>query len=252
VRPRVGFRDLVSRGAGVFSDVVLGEPDRGDVHYSEEHRGFLKSAGRCRSCGKRDPHGARFLRADGTETSFTQRAGVLPNDSVAECRSCGTRWPVYGGPAQAIAVEIIETERSIELDHTDPLELDNLGGTSPLMYTQTITEEWTQTIQVDTEKSEVKSATSDLEMPGLGTFGKKTEEALKSKFSITEQARKVLTREFPFEVPPATKRHVDFNYQRVWQNGLARITSSDGTTVEMPFRVAVDMTVNLAQRDTTA
>jgi hypothetical protein len=239
-------RDLVKR----LKNIV--EPGRGELHLSEEHRGFLESVFRCHSCGKRDPLGARFFRADGTETSFTQRGGWLPNDSVAECRSCSARWPVYGGPAQGIAVDIIETERSFELDHTDPLELDNLGGTSPLKHTQTISQEWTQTLQIDTEKSEVKTATSGLEMPGLGTFGQKTEEALKSRFSITEQTKKVLTLEFTFEVPPATKRHVDFNYQQVWQNGLARISSTDGTTVEMPWRVAVDMTVNLTQRDTTA
>jgi hypothetical protein len=39
----------------------------------------------------------------------------------------------------------------------------------------------------------------------------------------------------------------------VWQHGVARQTGPDGGVVaEVPFRVAVDMTVNLAQRDTTA
>ena len=90
------------------------------------------------------------------------------------------------------------------------------------------------------------------EVPGVGTFGRKAEEAVKRNYSVSEETRKMLTREFSFEVPPRTKRVVSFNHARVWQHGLARLTGADGVVAEIPFKVAVDMTVNLAQNDTTA
>jgi hypothetical protein len=51
-------------------------------------------------------------------------------------------------------------------------------------------------------------------------------------------------------VPPGTKRVVSFNYAQLWQHGVARLRSGDGVVAEIPYKVAVDMTVNLAQRDT--
>ena len=251
MKSRVGLRELVARGA----DVV-----KGDVHWSDDHRAYVKAGLKCQSCGNQDRiRGAvQYRLPDGSEISAGQSMGLLPKDAIAECRSCGRRWPVFQGGTAALttagesAVETIETERSVEPHHSDPLELDNLGGTSPLKHTVTITQEWTQTIELDTEKSKVENTTSGAELPGIGTFGRKAEDAVKRTYSVSEQTKKVLTREFSFEVPPGTKRVVSFNYARVWQHGIARVSGSDGSVAEVPFRVAVDMTVNLAQRDTTA
>jgi hypothetical protein len=251
VKSRVGLRELVARGA----DVV-----KGDIHWSDEHRAYVKAGLKCQSCGHQDRiRGAvQYRLPDGSEISAGQNMGLLPKDAVAECRSCSMRWPVFRGgtaaltPAGDASVETIETERSVEPHHSDPLELDNLGGTSPLRHTVTISQEWTQTVQLDTEKSKVENTTSGAELPGVGTFGRKAEDAVKRSYSVSEGTKRVLTREFSFEVPPRTKRVVSFNYARVWQHGVARVNEPDGSVAEVPFRVAVDMTVNLAQRDTTA
>lgn len=251
MKSRVGLRELVARGA----DVV-----KGDVHWSDEHRAYLKSKLRCQRCGHQDRiRGAiQYRLPDGTPLSAGQQMGLLPKDALAECRSCHATWPVFQGegaalpPAAEGTVETIETERSVEPHHSDPLELDNLGGTSPLRHTVTISQEWRQTVVLDTEASKVENTTSGAELPGVGTFGRRAEEALKRTYSVSEETRKVLTREFSFEVPPRTKRIVSFNYARVWQHGIARVSGGDGSIAEIPFQVAVDMTVNLAQRDTAA
>jgi hypothetical protein len=251
VKSRVGLRELVARGAEVV---------KGDVHWSDDHRAYVKAGLKCQGCGNQDRiRGAvQYSLPDGSVLSAGQTMGLLPKDAIAECRSCGRRWPVFQGGTAALttagesAVETIETERSVEPHHSDPLELDNLGGTSPLSHTVTITQEWTQTIELDTEQSKVENTTSGAELPGIGTFGRKAEDAVKRTYSVSEQTKKVLTREFSFEVPPGTKRVVSFNYARVWQHGIARVSGSDGSVAEVPFRVAVDMTVNLAQRDTTS
>jgi hypothetical protein len=147
--------------------------------------------------------------------------GLLPMEAIAECRSCGRRWPVFKGANAALieaareeSVETIETERSVEPHHTDPLELDNLAGTSPHNHTVTITQEWTQSVELDTEQAKVENTTSGAELPGVGTFGRKAESAVKSTYSVSEGTKKVLTREASFEVPPGTKRVVSFTYAR--------------------------------------
>ena len=141
---------------------------------------------------------------------------------------------------------------TIRFDPSAVLELDNLDGTSPLKHTVTISQEWAQTVQLDNEKSKVEGGTTSADLPGVGTFGRKAEAAVKSTYSITEGTKKTLTREFSFEVPPGTKRVVAFNYAQVWQHGVARLQGANGAVAEIPFRVAVDMTVNVAQHDTTA
>jgi hypothetical protein len=250
VKSRVGLRELVARGA----DVV-----KGDVHWSDEHRAYLKGKLKCQSCGHQDAiRGAvQYQLPDGTALSAGQHMGLLPKEAIAECRSCGRRWPVFKGASAAMiegareeSVETIETERSVEPHHTDPLELDNLAGTSPLNHTVTISQEWTQSVELNTEKAKVENTTSGAELPGVGTFGRKAESAVKSTYSVSEGTKKMLTREFSFEVPPGTKRVVSFTYARVWQHGLARVANPDGAVAEIPFKVAVDMTVNVAQRDT--
>src|SRR5215210_4998839 len=207
----------------------------------------MKAGLKCQSCGHQDRiRGAVQYRAgDGSELSAGKNMGLLPKDAVAECRSCGRRWPVYKGGT-------IETERTFEPHHSDPLELDNLGGTSPLQHTVTITQEWSQTVVVDTERAKVENLEQGADVPGLGTFGRRAEDSVKRSYSVSEVTKKTLAREFSFEVPPGTKRVVSFNYARVWQHGVARVTQADGVVAELPFKVAVDMTVNLAQRDTTA
>lgn len=250
MKSRVGLRELVARGAEVV---------KRDVHWSDEHRAYVKAGLKCQRCGHQDRiRGAvQYRDGNGDEISAGQQLGLLPKDATAECRSCGGRWPVFQGgtvalPAGDASVETIETERSVEPHHSDPLELDNLAGTSPLRHTVTITQEWSQSVQLDLESSKVENTTSGADVPGVGTFGRKAEDAVRRTYSVTQDTKKVLTREFGFEVPPGTKRVVEFNYAQVWQHGVARVSDADGSVAEIPFKVAVDMTVNLAQRDTTA
>jgi hypothetical protein len=251
VKSRLGFRELVARSA----DVV-----KGDVHWSDEHRAYLKAKLKCQSCGHQDPiRGAvQYELPDGTTLSASQHMGLLPKEAIAQCRSCGNRWPVFkGGSLAAIGpaqedVDTVETERSVVPHHSDPLELDNLGGLTTMKHTVTISQEWTQTVQVDEEQTKAENTTSTADLPGVGTFGRKAEAAVKSAYSITEGTKKTLTREFTFEVPPGTKRVVSFNYAQVVQHGVARLRSGGEVVAELPFSVAVDMTVNLAQQDTTA
>ena len=120
-----------------------------------------------------------------------------------------------------------------------------------LEHTVTISQEWTQTVEVDTEKSKVEHSSSEADLPGVGTFGRQAEAAIKSSYAITEGTKKTLTREFSFEVPPGTRRVVSFNYAQLWQHGVARLHAGDGVVAEIPYKVVVDMTVNLAHRDTT-
>ena len=204
MKSRVGLRELVARGA----DVV-----KGDVHWSDEHRAYLKGKLKCQRCGHQDRiRGAiQYRLPDGTPLSAGQQMGLLPKDALAECRSCQATWPVFQGGSAALPAPAQGTVDTVEVENT----------------------------------------TSGAELPGVATFGRKAEQAVRRTYSVSEETKKVLTREFSFEVPPGTRRIVSFNYARVWQHGIARVSGDDGAVAEIPFRVAVDMTVNLAQQDTT-
>jgi hypothetical protein len=183
--------------------------------------------------------------------------GLLPTETIAECRSCGRRWPVFKGANAAMiegareeSVETIETERSVEPHHTDPLELDNLVGTSPHNHTVTITQEWTQSVELDTEQAKVENTTSGAELPGVGTFGRKAESAVKSTYSVSEGTTKCSHGSSALRCRPGQSEWSPSPTRGVWQHGLARVANPDGAVAEIPFKVAVDMTVNVAQRDT--
>ena len=90
MRSRVGFRELVARGA----DVV-----KGDVRWSDEHRAYVKGGLKCGNCGHKDTiRGAvQYKLPDGTELKAAEHMGLLPKETIAECRSCSARWPVFRG-----------------------------------------------------------------------------------------------------------------------------------------------------------
>ena len=223
--------------------------------YSDEHRRFLRSGGKCPGCGQRVLHKLRFLDASGERMPIELKVGKGANRAdFAECKLCGTRWPVHPAEralTQPSHVELIETEREIEEFEVDTIELDNLAGTSPLRQTKTISKEWTRTYEVEGEKTESSGQSVEL-LFGGGKVGRNADRALRTKYGVSAGEKVTLTDTFEFEVPPRTLREVDFIYSRVWQRGLARIEDGENGVREVPFRVAVDVKLDLKQADKTA
>ena len=223
--------------------------------YSDEHRRFLRSGGKCPGCGQRVLHKVRLLDASGERLAIELKVGKGANRAdLAECKLCGTRWPVHPAERALPApreIELIETTREIEEFEVDTIELDNLGGTSPLRQTKTISKEWSRTYEVEGEKTE--SAGQNVELLfGGGKVGRNADHALRTRYGVSAGEKVTLTDTFEFEVPPHTVREVDFIYSRIWQHGLARIENGEDGPREIPFRVSVDVKLDLKQVDKTA
>jgi hypothetical protein len=157
--------------------------------------------------------------------------------------------PVAAAGALGLDPEIIETGRTVEDYRVDTVELNNLKASSKLTRKVTINKEWTQSYVIDQEATEKSSRRGDLKLGGLADLGTSFEKEFAAKYSTTQTAKRSYTDEIVFEVPEHTRRRVFFDYKLVWQHGIIRYRGADGLPVEVPYRVAVDLTLDLAQED---
>jgi hypothetical protein len=147
-------------------------------------------------------------------------------------------------------VRIVETERTIEDYYVEPMELDNLRGTTSLAREVTINEKWVETYVVDTEQARTVTGDGELGLGGIASLKLSGEQALTRKYSATQGTERTYTDRITIEVPARTKRVVSFIYRLVWQHGLI-VFQSGGAQVEVPFKVAIDLNLDLAQEDST-
>jgi hypothetical protein len=225
--------------------------------YSEEHKRYLKTFGKCPLCEARGA--ADLVDADGNVLKKVDWKLSIKEDPErpvwVRCKHCEQTWQIFAERTEALTapeptVEIVETEQTVERFRVDIMCLDNRGGTSPLRRSVTKSQEWNRSYEISGEES--KTSDKKLSVPlAPASLGVKVERAVRSSYRLTEDEKAVLTDTFDFEVPPNTLREVSFIYKMVWQNGLVRVDEA-GEVREMPFRVAVRLEVDLAQNDKAA
>jgi hypothetical protein len=238
---RFGLKDLTGRVSGLYSD---------------EQKRYLKSFGKCPRCETRGA--ADLVDGEGNVLGrLDLRKAVKPTGEplFAKCKRCEGTWSVFADETLALppaepTVEIVETEQTAERFRVDTMCLDNRGGTSPLRRSVTKSQEWSRSFEISGEESKTSRKSLTVPLSG-GSLGLKAERALRNGYSLAEDKKAVLTDTFDFEVPPNTLREVSFIYKQIWQHGFLRI-EEDGETREAPFRVAVQLEVDLAQNDRTA
>jgi hypothetical protein len=250
---------------------------------SKEQTRFQRS-NKCPLCGK-FPILPSYSLPNGKRLSPIVFLPTMARSAIATCKKCGGRWPVFeqgraglatataaapaadaapapvaapvapaapapAAPRPAAQVEIVETERTVEDDHVELMELDNLRGTSGLAREVTINEKWIETYVVDSEKARTIGGGAELGLGKILSLKASGEQALTRRYSATQGTERTYTDRITIEVPANTRRIVRFIYRRVWQHGLI-VTREGDATVEIPFRVAVDLNLDLAQEDST-
>jgi hypothetical protein len=225
--------------------------------YTEEQKRYLKSFGKCPLCETRGTVSLIDDAGNVLQKKLDLRLSIKPGSPVfARCKHCEGTWPIWTEQKQELlppadpTIEIVETERTVEPLRVESMCLDNRSGTSPLRRTVTKSEEWARSCEISGEAAETSARDAKVNLTGA-TFGRKAERALKSGYGLTEEKKSVLTDSFDFEVPPNTLREVQFIYKQVWQHGIVKV-EENGEVREAPFRVAVDLKVDLAQKDTSA
>ena len=71
-----------------------------------------------------------------------------------------------------------------------------------------------------------------------------------SSYKVSRTETKTFSDELEFEVPAGVSRRVTLTFNRVWQLGHLRLAHDDGTSAEIPFRVVVGLSLDVAQEDT--
>ncbi len=242
--------------------------------FSPEHSRFSRS-NRCPLC-KAFPIVPSYSKPDGTSISRLTLLPMMDRSALARCSRCNGQWPVFkqgrvpvstapaaAPPAQApvaapappahpapTEVRIVETERTVEDYYTELMELDNLRGTTALTREVTINEKWTESYVVEAERARTLSGGGELGLGRIATLKVSAEQAITRKYSASQSMERTYTDKITIEVPARTKRVVSFIYRRVWQNGII-VTAADGAEVEIPFKAAVDLNLDLAQEDST-
>lgn len=223
---------------------------------SQEQSSFQRS-NRCPLC-RAFPIIPTYAKPDGTALSGLTFLPLMDRSAVAKCPKCKGQWPVFADaqlpgnePPPPPEVQIVETDRTTEDYYVEPMELDNLGGTTALTREVTINEKWTESYVVETDRARTLGGEFDLGLGKIASLKLTAETVLTRKYSATQGAERTYTDKITIEVPPRTRRIVSFIYKLVWQHGLI-IVPANGSQVEIPFKAAIDLNLDLAQHDSNA
>ena len=221
-------------------------------------QGKYQRSNKCPKCGRFviPPFASlHFRSADGSPISILTPFPLMDKSAIAQCPKCGGEWPVFASghvPDLPIAdddIEIIETGRIEEPYYEDERVLDNRGGTTPATQTVSVSEQWTQTIQFEHERTITGTDGVGINVAQFISIEAKAENALRRNYSISESRQQTYTGQISTEVPARTRRHLVLSYRRIWQEGLVRVPTPSGNDVEIPFRIALNLTLDWSQRD---
>jgi hypothetical protein len=233
-----------------------------------EHRAFMRSVGapwygRCPHC-RRWMKPLWLLRGQPLGTWTKVANGSVPNafvdrEMTLECSKCHTQWSMFdqqgnprGAPVTAPASLIVtfeETGVTKQLYRETDRLLDNRGGSTAATQRLTISEQWTQTVQLDREHARTLGGHAGVSTP-FGSAALQGEEMLRKHYEVSTSGQRTYTDELTVEVPPRTMRRLHLRYMRVFQDGVVRASSADGVALELPYRVAIALEMDWSQSDT--
>jgi hypothetical protein len=202
-----------------------------------------KATTTCPSCKRFIPVVRDFV---GDKEVSKWRFGPHP-DPLAEvqCPKCGARWPAW---ERKVAIEVVEGSRESKHAYFEKFSIDNSRGSSPLRRTQTISEEWVNSLEIglDSSISEQMGMKLGNDLVSLTAIATDT---LSSSYKVTTSERRVYTDELVFDVPAGVRRDVTLDFKRVWQLGHLVLSSLGSASATIPYQIQVGMNMDLAQQD---
>lgn len=199
----------------------------------------------------RCPHCNKFLwwsrdYVNGKEVKPLRFTPPKDPAAVAECPKCHGRWFIY---EQARTIEVREGSREDEVAYQDEILLDNSRGASPMKRKQTITREWTETLEIELENSETSEVTAKIG-GDVASLQAMAQNALKSTYRLSQTETKTFSDELEFEVPAGVRRRVILTFKRVWQHGVLELRSKEGEpATEVPYKLVVGLKFDMAFED---
>jgi len=129
------------------------------------------------------------------------------------------------------------------------VHMDNARGTTPMLRTKTITQDWSQTYELSVEEGAVSESSIGVGKGGVATISAMAQNALKTTYRIGQETRKTYTEEIPFDVPPGKRQVMTLTFRRIWQHGILRVVDPNGETKDVPFKVVVDVEMDMVRKD---
>jgi len=196
---------------------------------------------------------------------------------VAECPKCHQRWSVFSGAKAGIVrqrmseitvkgdqskrprlnmksldisqLNVVETERVEEYLGSEQRVIDNSKSGITVTREFTIGKEWSQSYSIDYEKTNSLAGEVGGGFFNLGTFKTTFQRTIKDRYSISEGIKLTYSEKIILQVKENTKLRVIFQWKRLWQHGLLKISDKNGVEFEVPFRVAIGVTFDQVQVD---
>lgn len=201
--------------------------------------------------------GLRIFKSDGTRlTGLHTLAPALWEDRslMAECPKCRQRWPVFDTYQPSVSnqlhiVSIVETSISEEFIGEEQKLIDNSNSATSLTRRIAVNREWSQSYTVEYEKTQTIGGEFNIGIDKATSIKLAAGEALRAKYSVSEETRRTRTDEIVLNVPSQTKLRVFIHWKRLWQHGLVKLRDEKNREFEVPFKVAVDVTFDQIQRD---
>ena len=199
----------------------------------------------------RCPHCRKFIWytrdfVDGVEHSSLRLRPLKDPAAIQQCPRCDGRWFAYD---RSGLVDVVEGERDSELVSSREIVMDNSKGTTSMVRTKTITEEWSRTYELTLEEGAVRETSITLGKSGVAGVSAMAQNALKTTYSIGQESRRSYSEEIPFDVPPGVRQVVTLTFRRIWQHGTLRVVDSNGEPEDVPYKVVVDLDMDMARVD---
>jgi hypothetical protein len=173
------------------------------------------------------------------------RVTKFREDSSFSCDKCGGNWPVFSDTGQIVILNAIDTRRTATPMGYDDYARDNRSSSIPMNSTIKVSRRWLQRLEVDWEESRTTSTTGKVNLLSqYASVGleRKVEQSLKSSLSLVTEAEQLTEQSVEVVVPAHRRLTVRLNWKQIWQEGRLEVRLPDGTSAEIAYRAAVDVT----------
>lgn len=192
-----------------------------------------------------------YFHSNGRLASKHVTISDMEHSATAECPKCNHSWPIFATEEQSTSslndiskvcrFEFSEMEYWEEAFDQDERAIDN-GGNKSMTSKVSMSKEWSQTYEVDFEKTTSSQKGVNLNLLKVFDIKGALEHNLRKRYSISENIKKSHTDELSIEIPPKTKVIYSTKWKRKWQKGLVKCLDEFNQEIaQIPFQAAVGM-----------
>jgi len=191
--------------------------------------------------------------ANGKKLNGLMPLPIMPRSAMAECPVGHETWAVFASHSasrsaspsvqpspQALPLTVLETDRSEDDWYVERRSFDNARGTSDFSTTIAISRSWKQTLDLDKEVTNTTLGKLGLKVAEVIDAGVSVEQAVRRRFSVSDEREEAYTTTLEVKVPVATKRTIELQWKRVWQHGFV-VVQGASSAEQIPFKVLVDI-----------